>query len=247
MLFLAFSLTFPLSGMAQHEIEWLVAPYGWLPDIGLEQTGGDPGDGNGGGISGSSLLDKTDAAGMIRIEAAKNRWGVTLDYIFLDLSDSTVIETPGPVVPAIDVRADLDLTVVELGAIYRPSGTEHGVHYLFGYRGIDARKTLLITPDGAPTQRFDSDPGLADVFVGARYLHRFNRSWDVAVRGDYSFGESEGVVNLLASVGLRLTDTFTLRGGYRHVVLEYEEQQEGVRVNTEIDLSGSFIGFAFRF
>jgi hypothetical protein len=235
--------------MAQDGVEWLVAPYGWLPDISLRETGGGEGDGGdgGSGISGADLLDKTDAVGMIRVEAARNRWGVLLDYIFLDLSDSSVIEAPGPVIPDIAVRAELDLTVLEVGAVYRPSGGEDGLHYLFGYRGIDSEKTLLVTPEGSVTQRRGGDAGLSDVFLGARYVHRFNEYWDFTVRGDYGFGESDGVLNVLASVGVRFPGPFALQAGYRYADLEYTEREAGERITTEIGLSGAFIGLVFRF
>ena len=224
--------------------EWLVAPYAWVPDISLEQT---PGDG-GGNISGRDLLDKTDAVGMIRIEAAKNRWGLTLDYIFLDLSETRVISAPGPFLPiSVSVVGQLDLTVFELGGVYRPSGEDTGIQFLAGYRGISSDTTVLVTPGGGLTQRVDTDAGLSDVFLGARYLYRYDR-WDFSLRGDYSFGESEGVLNVLGSVGFRFNDLFALQGGYRHAVLEYEETAaQGAPTSTEIELSGPFLGLVFRF
>lgn len=225
--------------------EWLVAPYAWVPDISFKQTPG----GDGGSISGSDLLDKTDAAGMIRIEVAKNQWGLIVDYIFLDLTETRVIPTPGPVLPgsSVSVIGELDLTVFELGGVYRPSGEDTGIQFLGGYRGISSNTTVLATPEGGLTQRIDTDAGLSDIFLGARYLHRFNR-WDFAIRGDYSFGESEGVLNLLGSAGFRFNDVFALQGGYRHAVLEYKETSaQGDATSTEIELSGPFLGLVFRF
>ena len=223
--------------------EWLVAPYAWVPDISLEQTPGE-----GGGISGSDLLDKTDAVGMIRIEAAENRWGLILDYIFLDLSDTQVLSTPGPIVPiSVSVISEFDLTVLELGGVYRPSGEDTGIHVLGGVRSISSNTTVLVTPEGGLTQRVDTDAGLSDVFLGARYLYRYKR-WDFAVRGDYSFGDSDGVLNLLGSVGFRFNDVFALQGGYRHAVLEYEEtSSQADPTTTEIELTGPFLGLVFRF
>jgi len=229
---------------ADDAAEWLVSPYLWLPGIAVEQS--IPGDGGGGGDP-PTLLDKTDAAGMIRVEAAKRHWGVTLDYIFLSLSDRTTIRLPGSLETPVDVNAELDLTVLELGGIYRLSGDDVGAHLLFGYRGITAETTLLVTPDGSVTRRYDIDKNLADVFVGARYLHRYGK-WNLAVRGDYSFGESDGVLNLLASAGFSFNSLFTLQAGYRHTVLEFEATtSEGEPNATEIELSGPFIGFAFTF
>ena len=79
----------PIGSQAQ-EIDWLIAPYGWLPAITLEQSGGSGG-GGGGGLGGSSLLDMTDSFFKFRAEAARNRWGVMLDYITLSLSDETTL------------------------------------------------------------------------------------------------------------------------------------------------------------
>ena len=66
---------------AADDTEWLVAPYLWLSDVTLDQSSGVSRS-----ISASDLLDKTDTAGMIRMESARNRWGFTVDYIFLGLS-----------------------------------------------------------------------------------------------------------------------------------------------------------------
>ena len=109
---------------AADDAEWLVAPYLWLSDVTLDQSSGVSG-----GISASDLLDKTDSAGMIRVEAAWNRWGFTVDYIFLGLSESVTLP-PSP--PNLNILVDLDVSIVELGGFFRPSGTDSGVDYLFG-------------------------------------------------------------------------------------------------------------------
>ena len=100
---------------AADEAEWLVAPYLWLSDVTLDQSSGVSGS-----ISASDLLDKTDTAGMIRMEAARNRWGFTVDYIFLGLSEGIALP-PSP--PNLSILFDLDISIVELGGFFRPSGT----------------------------------------------------------------------------------------------------------------------------
>jgi hypothetical protein len=224
------------------ETEWLVAPYVWLSDITLDQSSGP-----GGSISASDLLDKSDAVGMIRVEAARNRWGFTLDYVWLAVSDGVFLPSP-PLPVSIDVIAELDTAIVELGGFFRPSGDDHGVDYLFGIRNTNTEKTLLLTPGGGgPTERFDSDETFTDAFAGLRYLHRFNDHWDLALRGDYSFGDTEGTLNLLASVGFRFNSTFALNLGYRHLAVEFEDSSSGVSETTDIEMSGPLLGFVFRF
>ena len=225
---------------AADDTEWLVAPYLWLSDVTLDQSSGVSGS-----ISASDLLDKTDTAGMIRMEAARNRWGFTVDYIFLGLSEGIALP-PSP--PNLNILVDLDISIVELAGFFRPSATDSGVDYLFGVRNINVDKTLLLTPSGGgPTRRFDSDPQFTDAFVGARFLHRFDDNWDLTLRGDLSFGDSEGTVNLLASVGYRFNKTFALNLGYRHLDIEFEENISGEVETTDITLSGPMLGFLFRF
>jgi hypothetical protein len=227
------------------ETDWLIAPYGWLPDISLDQTI-DSG-GGGGGITASDLLSKTESAGMIRFEGARKRWGLTVDYIWLSLADQTSLQAQPPLNFGIDIDGELDLTVVEFGGFYRPTGDIEGVNYLLGVRQIGSDKVIVATPNNGQSQVFESDSNVTDVFLGGRYIHHFNDRWDFNVRGDYSFGDSEGTLNLLASVGMRVAGPFALQLGYRHAVIEFKEDIDGVQNTTEISLSGPYIGFVFRF
>ena len=240
---LALLLSFALPAYP-NEAEWLVAPYAWFSDVSYEQS---VDDGASGGISAGDLIDKSDTVGMIRVEAAKARWGFTLDYLWLGVSEDTVVPVPPSPVPNVGVVADLDLGILELGGFYRPSGDDHGVDYLFGLRRIRTETTLILIPELGPVDRFDRDPEFTDVFLGARYLHRFDENWDAALRGDVSFGDTEGTVNLLASVGYRFNELFALQLGYRHATFEFDDVISGVGGTTEIELSGPFLGALFRF
>ena len=240
---LALLLSFGLPAYAD-EAEWLVAPYVWLSDVSYDQSVDDGASGN---ISAKDIIDKSDAAGAIRIEAAKARWGVTLDYMWLAVSDQTRVTVPPAIIPDVSVVAEVDLGIVELGGFYRPSADDHGVDYLLGLRRVRLERTLLLIPDIGPASSFDRDTDFNDVFVGARYLHRFDDTWDATLRGDVSFGDTEGTVNLLASVGYRFGQTFALQLGYRHAMFEFNDRISGVDETTDVDLSGPFLGAVFRF
>lgn len=228
---------------AAGDTDWIVAPYLWYPDISLDQSSG----GGGGGISASDLLSKTDAAGMIRVEVARNRWGLSVDYLYLSVADNRNVTIPLPPNPTLGVRADLDLTVFEFTGIYRPTGEEAGISYLAGLRSISTDKVLLVTPPDGPTERFEGDESVTDFLLGARYLHRFNNRWDLSGRADYSFGDSEGTWNLIGTLGFRFNDLFAINLGYRHASLEYESNANGGVEITTIELSGPLLGFVFRF
>ena len=86
-----------VSGLATADNEWLVAPYGWVPTVSVDQTFDD---GSGGGTGGGAeVLSKIDFAVMLRAEVARGHWGAMLDYIYVSLADQT---TYSPL-PAINI------------------------------------------------------------------------------------------------------------------------------------------------
>jgi len=132
-----------------------------------------------------------------------------------------------------------------LGGFFSPTDT--GIDYIVGFRRIGLEKTLLVTPTIGPTQRFDGDSDFTDFFVGARYLHRFNENWDLTLRVDFGFGDSEGTTNLLGSVGYRFPGPFALQLGYRNFDLKFKENVNGATEIIDLELSGPYLGFVFRF
>ena len=234
-------LIVPVLSAAQ-EGEWLVAPYLWTADVSWDVAAR-----GSGGVEFSDLVDKLDGAALIRIEYVRNKIGFTFDYVSMSLSDRTNISTPGPIPIDINIKADVDLTVFEAGVFYRPSATDSGVDILAGIRETDVDSTLLVTQTGFPTERFDTGKGFTDIYVGARYLHRFTESWDFSVRGDYGFGGSDGALNLMAGVGWRSRGAFGMSLAYRHLAFEIDQKVEGEAVTNEFDFSGPALGFLFRF
>ena len=232
-------LTQPLTAAAQ--VEWLVAPYIFYADVTLDMSTGASG-----GISAADLLDKSDTVGMIRVEAAGSRWGVTFDSLWLGLSQSSGRLWPHTIGGA-GINADLDISVNELGAFYRLSTSESGVDLLFGGRNINSDATVIVIPTIDPPQRYDASETHTDAFVGARWIQRFGNNWDMTLRGDYSFGDTEGSWNLLGSVGYRFNDTFAMNLGYRHFAVELLEEDGSDPITTDVVLSGPLLGFLFRF
>ena len=229
---------------AAGDTEWLVAPYGWLPTVYVDQTF-DDGSGGGGGSSGAEVLSKIDFAAMFRVEAARGRWGAILDYIYLSLADQTTF-SPLPAI-RIDIDGDLDLDVLELGAFYRLSDEARGVDLMLGVRRIDVDLGLVLTRQNLPSRPLDVSAQVEDIFLGARYRYPFAERWDISLRGDYGFGDSDGTVNLIAGIGVQFNDTFGVKFGYRHADLELEVEVEGAPETMEILLSGPYVGLLFRF
>jgi len=227
---------------AAQEGEWLVAPYIWAADVSWDLSS--RGDGT---VAFSDIVDKLDGAALIRIEYVRNKIGFTFDYVNMSLSDRTNISTPGPLPVSIDIRAEVDLTNFEAGVFYRPSATDSGVDFLAGVRDTNIDSTLLVTPINTQPQRFDTGKGFTDIYLGARYLHRFSEAWDFSIRGDYGFGGSDGALNLMAGVGWRSRGAFGMSLAYRHLAFDLDQRVEGEPVTNEFDFSGPALGFLFRF
>ena len=230
-------------GLAAADTEWLLAPYGWLPTVSVDQTFDDSPDGGSGG--GAEVLSKIDFAVMLRAEVARGCWGTMLDYIYVSLADRTTY-SPLPAIN-IGIDGDLDLEVVELGGYYRLSSESRGLDLLLGLRRIDVDLGIVLNRQDQPPRPLQVTARIDDAFIGARYRLPFGERWDATLRADYGFGDSDGTLNAIAGVGVRFSETVGLHAGYRYANIEFEQDLESAREETDISLSGPFVGLTFRF
>lgn len=229
---------------AADQTEWLVAPYGWLPTVSVDQTF-DDGSGGGAGGGGAEVLSKIDFAVMLRAEAARGHWGAMLDYIFVSLADQTTY-SPLPAINIV-IDGDLDLEVLELGGYYRLSGESRGLDLMLGLRRIDIDLGLVLNRQDQPPRPLQLAAAIDDAFIGARYLLPLGERWNATLRADYGFGDSDGTLNVIAGIGVRFSETFGMNVGYRHANIEFEQELEGEQEETDLSLSGPFVGLLFRF
>ena len=229
---------------AADDTQWLVAPYGWLPTVSVDQTFDDGSEG-GSGEGDAEVLSKIDFAAMLRAEVARGHWGAMLDYIYVSLADQTTY-SPLPAI-SIGIDGDLDLEVVELGGFYRLNPEVHGLDLLLGLRRIDVDLGIVLTRGNLPPRSLQIATEIDDAFVGARYRVAFGERWNASLRADYGFGDSDGTLNVIAGVGVRFSQTIGMHAGYRYANIEFEQDLEGEQEETDISLSGPFVGLVFRF
>ena len=230
-------------GLAAADTEWLLAPYGWLPTVSVDQTFDDGSGGGSGG--GAEVLSKIDFAVMLRAEVARGRWGAMLDYIYVSLADQTTY-SPLPAIN-IDIDGNLDLEVVELGGFYRLSGESRGLDLLLGLRRIDVELGIVLSRQDQSPRPLPVAVEIDDAFIGARYRLPFGERWNATVRADYGFGDSDGTLNVIAGIGVQFSETVGMHAGYRYANIEFEEDLEDAREETGISLAGPFLGLSFRF
>ena len=235
--------------------KWTIAPYLWGSDVSLDLTVND----NttiGGDAAFKDILDKVDGAFMGHFEGRKGQWGMYLDTIYLDMNDSNSISVGpgGPILGDLTADVGMKMKLYDAGVLYRLAEPESDVQFdlLAGARYIDVSVDALLTLPGPAMTMVDikTGPSETDLMLGARAIGKFAGRWHWAMRGDFSFGGSEGTYNGLASVGYTFGQSglFTLTAGYRYMSIEMKGQtQRGQRAEADINMSGPLVGFIFNF
>lgn len=219
--------------------EWIVAPYGWGASIGTDLETTQPPEG---GVSTDTefddVVDKLDGAFQVHVEGQGDKFGVFADFTYLGLGDSKDY-------PRFSTSSDLDTRLFELAAVWSPGEDRYkGLDLFAGLRYIDVDLSVQLDPTNPlfDTTRIDEGQSFSDFMLGARYTWALSDRWGLTLRGDGSFGDTEGTWNASAMANFRMK-----RGawfvGYRHLSVELEGNQK----NTEISMSGPQIGYGFFF
>jgi len=229
--------------------EWIVTPYLWGADTSLDMlVRDDPvfsGD-----LDFSDLVDKLDFAFQIHVETRKDGLGFFFDGTLLETSDDIQSSAAPPLPGSTTIDTGAEVTILEAGGFYRPSGQPYGFDMMLGVRSIDLDIDVTLTPPSPLDARvIDGSASLVDGFIGLRYSAPLGGNWVVSLRGDVGAGDSDLTYNLsgLLGYGFGADDRYTLLFGYRHFTVEYEESDGGFPIEVDMTMSGPELGFAFRF
>src|SRR5688572_3730619 len=219
--------------------QWIVEPYAWFPTIGTDLQRTLP---PAGGISTDTgfddVVDKLDGAFLIHAEGQNEHWGMFTDFIYLGLADDHDR-------PRFHTESDLDARLFELAGVWNPGeGRYQGLDVFAGLRYIDVDLTVQFDPVNPlfNTTTFDGSESFNDFMIGARYTWALSDRWGLTLRGDGSFGDTEGTWNTSAVVNYKMTHGAWLFG-YRYLSVEFETGD----TNTDLTLSGPMIGYGFTF
>jgi hypothetical protein len=231
-------LCFALPAHAAEDWDWIVAPYVWAASIDTDLETRTPPSSASSDNSFGDILDKLDGLLQIHIEGQGDRFGAFADFTYLGLSDGNdhrVFRT----------ESDLDARLFELAAVWNPGGELfQGGEVFAGLRYIDVDLTLQLTPRNpafAPVT-VDSSDSFSDFMLGARYTWALSDRWGLTLRGDGSFGDTEGTWNVSAFANYR-TRNGAWYFGYRHLDVEVDTGN----ANTNITMSGPAVGYGFGF
>jgi hypothetical protein len=191
------------------------------------------------------VLDALDGGLMAHLEASKGDWAFFADGLYLRLSD----DAKGP---RGFLKADVELeqAVLELGGVYRVwqrtdgDGRKFSAGVLAGAR-YNYLKGMLDLTVGPRSFEREGSKDWVDPFVGARATFDLTKRLELTLRGDVGgFGVgSEFTWNAIAGLGYRLSETTTLRAGYRILDVDFDHGSFSYDVRT----AGPWLGFSWWF
>lgn len=217
-----------------------IAPYLWAPGMeGQVGTGGLVTDID---LSTSDVFDNLDFGGFIGFGAEKGRWGFYLDAAFLKLGTDETFER-GPL-----AKVDLGMEQVSIEAVvgYDVVRSDETRIQLFGgltytYLDVDLDLTNIM---GGVTSRDDSEAWI-DPVIGVRIRHYMTENWFINLVGEIGgFGTSSDLMwQAMAGLGYQVNDRWSVVGGYRHLYIDYEEDDFLYDTDTGGFMLGSIITF----
>lgn len=227
----------PNAGAAEGEgWDWTIAPYVWAPSISTDLNTSVPPTGT--DTDFADIIDKIDGAFLIHAEGQGDTFGVFGDLVYLGLGDDKNH-------PRYRTESDLDARLFEAAVVWSPGEIRHrGVEVFAGLRYLDVDLTVQIDPVNPifGTAKIDPSDSYADFMIGARYNWAISERWGLTVRGDGSFGETDGTWSASGTVQYRTTHGEWVFG-YRHMDIALEPRGN----RAELILSGVIVGYGFNF
>lgn len=233
-------LAFGPAVSAQEPWNWSIIPYVWAPNITADlETGLPPDGGSSNDTSFGDLVDDLDGALMLHVEGGGDRFGIFADFLFLGIASDSDRER-------FRTDSDLDVRLFDLAFAWRPGGVRgEGFELFGGLRYIDLDFAVDFTPTNPalPVTTLDTGDSYNDFLIGARYRFAMSQRWSLNLRGDSSFGDTEGTWNASAIADYR-TDHGSWFAGYRHLEVDLEL---GDANELDITVTGPIFGYGFSF
>jgi len=178
-------------------------------------------------------LDNLDGVASVNFSAHKNGWGLLFDYLYVAYEDTFLEATP------LQITTRLEGTIIEFAGAFAPESIDN-VEFIVGLRQQDISVSLALL-----NRKPERSVTWLDPFVGIIYTRPLTGSLDVALRGDIGgFGiESDRAVNAEAMLHYQMSDTFSLKFGYRYIKVTFEDTD----FLYDISLDGFQLGLGIRF
>ena len=221
-------------------LEWSITPYLWAVDTAFDlKLRDEPFDS--GVLSFNELVGKTEMAVQAFIEASSRsgHFSGFVDVTYLDISDTS---RPGP----LNTETDSEQLFLDAAVAYWPAGVGNGFNVFGGLRYTDLDDDIRIREQGSPEElRIGLQRDFWDAQIGARYRLEIAKQWTLLTRGDYAFGDSEGIYLLEAVIEYAFgrNDQFGVLFGYRYKKSKFDKDG----LEEDYTHKGPAVGFDFNF
>jgi len=248
---LAYGETTPADQPAKSRWEFVTVLYFWGPSVSGDMTvKGIPAHVD---IPLSDILKALNFTGQVHLEAWKDRWGLFLDTVYVNLSaDADARSIAG------SADVGFQMWTVEFGGLYRfakwPLGKDEknaltlealaGGRYWNLFASLDLAIPLTHTFVDASGRKEWIDP-----FVGARMRLDLSNRFSMSLRGDvggFDVG-SKFTYNAVGLVGYNISPVVSVWLGYRVLGLNYESGSGFNKFKFDGTLYGPITGIVFRF
>lgn len=236
---LSASLCLPSTAQAADDgWDWMVAPYIWGINVNTDLETVSPPSSSSSDREFDDVLDSLDGAFLLHAEGQGDNIGAFADITYVGLADDNDH-------PRFNIESDLDARLFEIAAVWSPGPQRfQGVEVFAGLRYIDLDFTTRLEPVNPAFGPVTVDAGDSynDFMIGSRYTWAMSENWSLTLRGDGSFGGSEGTWNASGVLQYRASyGTWLL--GYRYL----DSELESGNADLHITVHGPQIGYGFRF
>lgn len=219
--------------------DWMVAPYGWAASMSANlETDRPPLADGSTDTSFDDLVNKLDGAFQVHLEGQGETFGLLSDFTYVGLADERNL-------PRARAETDLDTRLFEVAGVWNASaGRNRGLDLFAGLRYIDLDFSTTLAPTnplfGPATVR--SSRSFSDLMLGARYTWDLSQHWALTLRGDGSFGDTDGTWNTSVVAQYRMQHGAWLFG-YRYMRVSLKPDANAI----ELTMHGPEIGYGFKF
>jgi hypothetical protein len=229
----------PISvAFADSDWDWSLTPYAWLPAIGTDIHIDVPPIDTGGTKQFSAIRPKLGFTIPLHLEGQGDDFGLLSDLLYLPVSAKRHGEF-------ISTDTSLDAGVFELAGVWSPGPVRHeGFEVIGGLRYVWASIDFKLIPNNPelPSAKISPSTDYADFMLGARYIAKLSDRWDLTLRGDGSWGSTDGTYGADA-VFTYATSNGAWVLGYRYLRLKFSDSDRSFNVK----MYGPEFGYAFKF
>lgn len=218
--------------------DWMVAPYLWAVNINTDAKTAKPPWSGSNDRTFNDVLDDLDGAFQMHVEGQGDRFGLFADFTYLGLAANKNFER-------FSTDTDLDSRLFEAAAVWNPSpGRFDGLDVFAGLRHINVDFNMNLYPVNPQLgdARVHVSQSWSDLMVGVRYTFPLADRWKLTLRGDGSWGDTDGTWNASAVVQYETKHGAWLFG-YRYLDVALKDNDKTLNIT----LNGLEVGYGFKF